>query len=378
MELNESGILNAIMKIKKIILNTFIVLCILFINKGMLVAERCIPYEILGADEFIRDSILVQEKGKVGILQLLGKCAEELPEETQSKYQDTIKEGDILNITVYHPTRTEWMLAIHQFNAQRGGVEVIRGKISLPGFDPIFVDHMTLPEARQEIRSRIRAEIKDADAFVSFKSRNTNTVLLSGKIAGTVVAVDGNMRLFEVLSKAHIHVDANLFASYVLRDGVNLNVDFYKLIREGDMSQNIVMKAGDKVFVASLMDHYALVMGEIGTQRPLMGGFTALRGIPLPTGSVPLREALAQAYGIQYNTCKNHLQIIRAGSGSPKIFVISWNDIDNQPNKNLLLIPGDLVYLSLKPINNWKIFIDELEGTLIAMSAAQFIHRISR
>ena len=69
---------------------------------------------------------------------------------------------------------------------------------------------------------------------------------LTGLVEISTVPVDGKIRLYEVIAKAHIAPQANYFKSYVIRQGQPLSIDLHQLIHKGDMSQNIVMRGGDK------------------------------------------------------------------------------------------------------------------------------------
>ncbi|MBN9377619.1 MAG: hypothetical protein BGO14_11020 [Chlamydiales bacterium 38-26] len=363
------------MKIKDSLFTAFLFL-VLFSTLHLFSVGCCTPYKILGSEDLINDSLLILEKGKFGIYQLQGKQPEELPEDAFCDYKDVIVEGDVLNINVYHPTRIDWMHTIRHFNEMRGGVRVNQGKISLAGFEPIEIEGMTLPEARETIREALREEVKDADAFLSFRERNSNIVEIGGYVARKWIPIDGKIRLYEVLSKAFIPPDANLYASFVQREGCNLSVDLNRLVRQGDMSQNIVMRPRDKIFIASPTEEFAIVMAEnihLST-RPSPQGYN-LRAIHLPAGYISLREALVTAQGISYSNSKCYVQVIRGGLCSPRIYIVPWHRIDSVPNQNLLLIPGDLVYISLSPISNWKILIDELSVSLVLAPFLQFITR---
>ena len=105
--------------------------------------------------------------------------------------------------------------------------------------------------------------------------------------------------------------------SYVARCGRPLAVDLYKLINEGDMCQNIVMRGGDKIFIANKADSNVMVMGEVNIPRP----------VHLPYGFMSLREALVHAGGIPFTGDKKHIQVIRGNLQCPKIYVLAWEHI---------------------------------------------------
>lgn len=330
-------------------------------------SRPCHQYDIMGADEFVIDSYKIRQ-GKLAILEMEGICPGELDPFYMEEYKDVIAEDDILNIVLYHPTRKDLTEAVHFINQMQGGFKVIRGYIDLPEVPPIYIQGLTLDEAREQIRKVFNEQIKDVEIFVSYKDRLTRKVELTGLVEIPTVPVDGKIRLYEVLAKAHVAPQANLFMSYVVRQGAPLPIDLHKLIHKGDMCQNIVMRGGDKIFIANPMDATVMMMGEVGEPKPLS----------LPYGYMSLREALVAARGIPYTGDRNRIQVIRGNLQCPKIYVLSWNHILHLPNDSLLLMPGDTVYVSAKPITEWNHFISQLFPSMTGMLTGYEIYNISR
>jgi len=304
--------------------------------------------DLFGADEFVLDSYKIRE-GKFSILEMEGQVVEDLNEELLDEYQDRIHEDDVLNIVLYHPKREDIVRAVQNVGCTVG-FRVVNGQINLPDLPPVALAGLTLEEARQKIQNHYQGHIRDTEVFVTYKDRIVRKVELMGLVALPSVPVDGKMRLFDVLSKARVPTEANLFKSYLIRDGKMLPVDMSKLIKEGDMSQNIVMQGGDKIYIAEPSASTLMVMGEVARERTL----------PLPNGRLPLRQALAEAGGIPYTGDKSYIQIIRGNIAKPKIYTLSWEHVIHLPNDSLLLMPGDIVYVAAKPITEWNRFISQL------------------
>lgn len=315
-------------------------------------------FDIFGADEFVIDSYKIRQ-GKSAILDMEGIDAGDLPCDAMEEYPDVIAEDDILNIAVYHPKRRDLMEGIQNIN-ERIGFRVTQGKIDLPDIGPIEVVGLSLFEARQVIQNCYREQIEDIDVFLNYNKRLSNKVELTGAVSTPVIPVDGKIRLYEVLAIARVPNNANFFKSYVVRDGVQLPIDLYKLMNLGDMSQNIVMQGADRIFIASPSDANVMVMGEVGTPRP----------ISLPYGFMSLREALVSAGGIPFTGNRDCIQVIRGNLQNPKIYVLSWDHIIHLPNDSLLLMPGDTVYVSEKPITQWNRFIDQLLPSCLGVQTA--------
>jgi len=319
---------------------------------GSLFFSSCsTPYmgkDVYGADEFVLDSYKIRE-GKFSILEMEGKYQDDLPDEYLAEYKDTIHEDDILKIEVYHPKRDDIVLAVSKIGTSIG-YRVMEGKIYLPDLPPIEVQGLTLKEAKEEIQKKYLEQINDIEVFVTYKDRIVKRVELAGLVAASSIPVNGKIRLFDVLSIAKPPPNANLFKSYMIRDNDFVAVDFYKLLKEGDMSQNIVMRGGDKIYIADTSSANLMVLGEVGCESV----------VPLPNGYISLREALAAARGIPFTGDKSYIQIIRGNIVKPKIYTLSWKHVIHLPNDSLLLMPGDIVYVAAKPITEWNRFISQL------------------
>ena len=325
----------------------------------------CHDYAVMQADEFVIDSYTIRQ-GKFAILEMEGIEVEELSCDAMEEYKDVIAEDDILNIVLYHPKRKDLMEAIMFINSNVGGFRVINGRIDLPDIPQVEIAGLTLDEARHKLQEAYREQILDVELFITYKDRLKRKVELTGMVQHANVPVDGKMRLYDVIANAHIPPDANLFLSYVVRDGRPLGVDLYKLINEGDMCQNIVMRGGDKIFIANKFDSSVMMMGEVNNPRP----------VHLPYGFMSLREALVHAGGIPFTGNKHHIQVIRGNLQCPKIYVLSWEHIIHLPNDSLLLIPGDTVYVSAKPITEWNRFISQLLPSAQAFQVGNSIYQV--
>lgn len=303
----------------------------------------------------------------MAILELSGKDLGELHPQTLEEYKDTIVEDDILNIVVYHPTRKDLMESFQYINATVGGFKVYRGEIDTPFIPPIYVEGLTLDEARQKIQETYQQQIQDVEVYVTYKDRLVRKVELAGLVGAASIPVDGRIRLYDVLSQAHVSNAGNLFMSYVLRDGQQMPLDLHRLMNKGDMSQNIVMRGGDKIFIANPTDANVMVMGEVRSPKP----------VPLPYGSMSLREVLVAAGGIPFTGDKQCIQVIRGDLKCPKIYVLAWTHIIHLPNDSLLLMPGDTVYVTEKPITQWNRFIEQLLPSFNSLQLGYDIYRVS-
>lgn len=312
----------------------------------------CYDYNVVGADEFVTDSYQIKQ-GKAAILEMMGLDPGVMPPDALKEYRDVIEEGDVFNIALFHPTRADLREAFEYINTTMEGFHVREGMIDLPDIPSIYVIGLTKKDAQDKINEELQKHYANAEIFISFKDREKQKVKLAGLVEQKSILVNGKMRLFDVLTQANYNPNANLFLSYVMRDGQFLAVDIYKLMNEGDMCQNIVMKGGDKIYIANPKDAPVLVMGEV--EVPI--------AVPVPYGFISLPEALVAARGIPFTGDRQNIQIIRGDLTCPKIYVVCWDHVINLPNSSMLLMPGDTVFISEKPITKWNRFISQLTPT---------------
>ena len=342
--------------IKRLFSNLSLILFLL----SLLLFSSCTnpPYrgcDVLGAEDFVIDSYQIRE-GKFAILAMEGKEYHDLSTELLDEYPDGINNGDVLRVALYHPTRHDLMESVRSIG-QEVGFRVTDGYLFLPDLPPARVEGMTLYEAQQKIEGLYREQIQDVNVFISYKDRLLRKVELAGLVQVPNIPVDGRLRLFETLSIAKVPPQANLFKSYIVRENQLLPVDLYKLIKEGDMSQNVVMRGGDKVYIAEPSASTLMVLGEVGKERV----------VDLPDGFMTLRKAIAEAGGILSSGDRSYIQIIRGNILHPKIYTLNWEHVVRLPSDSMLLIPGDIVYVAARPLSEWNRFVNDLLPTFIAL-----------
>ncbi len=327
---------------------------------GLLFCASCSnpPYkgsDVCGADEFVMDSYRIRE-GKLAILEMEGRSFGALAPDAQAEYPDLIQEGDLLKVALYHPVRADLSASVAAIGSTIG-YRVTDGQMILPDMPPVAVSGLSLPEAKEAMQCAYDKEISGIEVFLAYQDRAERKVELLGQVAEPSVPIDGRIRLFEVLAQAHVPGHANWFKSYVVREDQLLPVDLYKLVKQGDMSQNIVMRAGDKIYIADPADSRIMVLGEVGKERV----------IDLPNGFMSLRQAIAEAGGIPFTGDKRYIQVIRGSLLCPKIYTLNWKHVMHLPSDSLLLMPGDLVYVAATPIAEWNRFVTQVLPTLVGI-----------
>ena len=199
------------------------------------------------------------------------------------------------------------------------------------GADEFVLDSYKIREGKFAMLEMEGISTPELDDELLEVNESAGTVELMGMVEVSQIPVDGTFRLYDLLFQAHIPPQANLFKSYVLRNGNTLPVDLCKLIKEGDMAQNIAMQGGDKIYIANPDEACVMVMGDVPQPKT----------IALPNGFMPLKQAV-----VETGSNGGHIEVIRGALRKPKIYAFKWEHVIALPNDSLLLMPGDIVYVN--------------------------------
>ena len=225
----------------------------------------------------------------------------------------------------------------------------IDGKIYfsvLPGVD---VWGLTLPQARVRLEEELSKYISQPQVDITLKAVGSKFVWVLGRLNKPgVYPVAGAMTLLEALSMAGGTAKssstvtttdlADLRHSFVIRQGKMLPVNFVRLLQEGDMSQNIYLKPDDFVYIPSALSQEIYVLGAVLFPRtvPYSDQMTVVSAISGANGTA------AEAY-------LTHVAIVRGALSEPQIIPVDYKAILSGQAPNVLLEPGDIVYVPLSP-----------------------------
>jgi len=147
---------------------------------------------------------------------------------------------------------------------------------------------------------------------------------------------------------------ADLRRSFVIRQGEVIRIDLHRLLREGDMSQNIYLQPGDLVFLPAAISRDVFVLG--GVRLPTIVKFTE---------RTTLISAIAYAGGTAKNAYLSHVAIVRGSLTKPQIAVIDYNDVVRGKATDVKLEPGDIVYVPLSPYRTLSRYADLILSTFV-------------
>jgi polysaccharide export outer membrane protein len=225
-------------------------------------------------------------------------------------------------------------------NPDLGTVAIVApdGKITVSLLGDIQAAGLTVPELTQRLTDEFAKKVKSPQVAVTLREVNSYRIYFLGRVGRTgIVASKSIITLLQGLSLAGgIQDGADLSLAYVVRGNERVPVDFTKLLRNGDLSQNITLEPDDTVVVPDNLLNVIYMAGEVKSPGMLPyvkeRQWTALKAV-LAGGGFTLYAAKSKAY------------IIREQGGRRTTIPIDFNDLirNREPDKDVPLLPGDIL-----------------------------------
>jgi protein involved in polysaccharide export with SLBB domain len=145
---------------------------------------------------------------------------------------------------------------------------------------------------------------------------------------------------------------ADLSRAFVIRQGKMVPVDFQKLLREGDLTQNIYLQADDFIFLPPLRTAEVHVLGAVShpQSQKMSGVLTVAQAVALSGGTV------ADAY-------ITNVAILRGSLTQPKVAIIDLAGIVSGRIADVRLEPGDIIYVPFTPYRTLTRYVDLILDT---------------
>ena len=151
---------------------------------------------------------------------------------------------------------------------------------------------------------------------------------------------------------------ADLKRSFVLRQGRLLPVDFNRLLREGDLSQNIYLEPDDFVYLPPAASRQVYVLGAVVQPRP----------VPYMEG-MTVAGAVASAYGTLRDAYLPHVAVVRGSLAEPQVTIVNYRKVIRGEENDIQLEPNDIVYVPLSPYRFLRRYAEVILNTFVSASA---------
>ena len=133
-------------------------------------------------------------------------------------------------------------------------------------------------------------------------------------------------------------ITADLRNSFLIRGHQRIPVDIDRLIRKGDLSQNIYLQPEDFLFLAPSQVSDVFILGAV-----------AQPGSIVYTEPMTLVRAIASAGGTVRYAYGSKVAIIRGSLQNPRAGEVDYKEIIKGKESDIPLVPGDIVYVPFVP-----------------------------
>lgn len=282
--------------------------------------------------------------------------------------------GDTILVAVYmHP---ELSIAPYA-GANMGGSNASRlaglvvdndGTAQFPLIGALKVAGKTSNELRIFLEKELARYVNEPKVTVQVVFTGSIRYYLLGQFAQPGLKYsDRPLRLLEAMSLGgSITLErASLNTAYVARNGKRLAINFRRLLRDGDLRQNIRLRPGDVVVVPDNSADQVFVFGAASTAARSGGA------IPMRNGRLNLLQALAQAgFGIRdrAQVKLSQTRVIRSDGDRGQFFVVDAAAMLKGEAAPFELMPGDIVFVPETAFTSWNEAMAQLLPTLQTVS----------
>lgn len=205
------------------------------------------------------------------------------------------------------------------------------GKITLPAVGDIIAEGNAPEKLSQKIATAMREYIKQPIVTVSVEQIRNNRVYVTGGGMSRVFDMTTRTTLLKLMSEFGDFSNVDLRHAYLSRVGQKIPTDFYALYFEGDLSQDVELKAEDIIFIPSNLNNLVYVLGAVATPQPLQF-----------TEGMKVLDAILAAGGFTEFAKEDSVYVVKKDKKKIKINlkqVRKGKNID----ANIQLFPGDYV-----------------------------------
>jgi len=212
------------------------------------------------------------------------------------------------------------------------------GKIAVPLIGEVQAAGLTAAELTQRLTDEFAKKVKAPQVTVSLREVNSYRFYFVGKVAKPGMYTSrSEVTLLQAISMAGGLLDGvDLAQSYVARGTQRVPVDFVRLMRQGDLTQNITLNPDDTIVLPDNPQHVIYVMGEV--KLPGMLPFVKER-------NWTATKAVAAVGGFTQYASRGRSYIIREEGGRKLTIPIDFNDLMKNPEagKDVPLSAGDIL-----------------------------------
>ena len=221
------------------------------------------------------------------------------------------------------------------------------GSVVIPELGPINVVGLTLREAKELIENKVSKEMMGTEAYVSISKLRTITIYILGEAyqPGSYKISSLSTISNALFVSGGVNERGSVRNIQIKRDGETIRTfDLYKLLLEGDTSQDVTMQQGDTIFVP-LLEKKARAYGSF--RRPHLFELKekeTVEDLFYFAGGITSRAKLDGRFELT-RLNKDSIQVQEFSSGDRSILSIVLRDGDSVSARSLSSLDGGVVEL---------------------------------
>lgn len=247
-----------------------------------------------------------------------------------------------------------------------------RGIVHVPLAGDIEVGRMPLQQAEQRLEAALRQYDRTVRVSILLADPRGHVATVVGAVEEPGrVAVTPGLRLADLLAEAGgpVRADesavgfsgADLGGARLVRDGVGLPVSVTRAL-EGDPRHNVRIRPGDVLYVPANLQRLVSVIGQVQTSR-------VMQHVP----GMRITQAIAFAGGLTRDGNWGDVRVIRGDSERPRVYQASVADIVDGRSPDVVLAPGDIVYVASAGHADLRDVMTSISGFLSVATVGGFI-----
>jgi polysaccharide biosynthesis/export protein len=253
----------------------------------------------------------------------------------------------------------------------------------LPGLD---VWGLSLAQTRDLLEKELAKYMSSPHVSVTLRLVGSKYIWMLGRVNKPgIYPLTGPTTLLEALagaggplrslSQVTTEELADLRHSFVVRQGQFLPVDFHRLLREGDTSQNIYLQPDDFVYVPSALSQEVYVLGAVKNPRvlPYTERMTLLSAITGGNGMERyewINAGTTDPGPFAKDAYLTHVAIVRGSLSTPQLAVVDFNAIVHGRAHDVPIEPGDIIYIPNSPYTTLKRYFNIILNAFVTTVAA--------
>lgn len=322
------------------------------------VTVKPLPSAVVAREYEILDPKFIQKR--------VGDLYDDAPGDPKAGEAYRVGPGDGLLVAVYnHPELSlapyiGMNVATGQGSRPLGLVVDNDGTTQFPLIGTVPVAGKTSNELRVFLEHELSRYIKDPKVTVQVTFPSSIRYYFIGQFTQPGMKTsDRPLRLLEALALGGgIMLDrASLRGAYIARGRKRLPVNFRRLLHEGDLSQNVMLRTGDVVLIPDNTTEQAFVFAGVTV------GASRVSPVPFLHGQLTIVQALA-ASGFTFEDRAlgrlRKVRVIRGEGDRGEIFVVNVSSILKGEAAQFPLAPGDVVYVPTRGIAKWNLVLSQL------------------